>query len=500
MGQNRTNLRLTRRSVLQSGAALGGLIATAIPLHRAFAAAPIIKVDTRTIEVNKKAAKVFRVLGADGKSGIFAKEGDRFAGSVLNASGEPLQMHWHGQVKAPFEQDRARPDGGACAADQLDIYDFELTPGTHWMHAHTLSEQQMLAAPMITREKDAGDVQDVVVMLHDFAFRSPQEILAELGGTNAHAGHGAVQSPAPMSGGAAPMQHGAGMHMMPGQGGSGHMMGGSGMGMGMIHANDVRYDAYLANDRTFDDPDTVNVEKGGRVRLRIINGGTATAFFISTPGLVSRAVAVDGMPCQPAQAAAYPIAQGQRIDLLVEIPKEGGAFPILVQVEDSQQVTGIVLATSGAAIAKLSAFGGKKQGMLDLSFETALKAANPLVEKRPDKSFVVLLGEEPGYRWTINGRVHGEHQPFEVKQGERVEMTFMNPTMMMHPMHLHGHHFQVVAIGGRRMSGAVRDTLIVPAHAPITIAFDANLKGSWFLHCHHLYHMATGMMTELRVV
>ena len=210
--------RLTRRSLLQSGAAFGGIIATGMPLHRAFAAAPIIKVDTHTIEVNKKAAKVFRVLGADGKSGIFAKEGDRFAGSVLNASGEPLQMHWHGQVKAPFDQDRARPGGGACAADQSDTYDFELTPGTHWMHSHTLSEQQMLAAPMITREKDAGDVQDVVVMLHDFAFRSPQEILAELGGTNAHAGHGAAQSSAPMSGGAAPMQHGAGMHMMPGQG------------------------------------------------------------------------------------------------------------------------------------------------------------------------------------------------------------------------------------------------------------------------------------------
>ena len=75
----------------------------------------------------------------------------------------------------------------------------------------------------------------------------------------------------------------------------------------------------------------------------------------------------------------------------------------------------------------------------------------------------------------------------------------MNPTSMMHPMHLHGHHFQVVAIGARRFAGAVRDTIVVPAHTPVTIAFDANHKGSWFLHCHHLYHMATGMMTEVRI-
>ena len=262
----------------------------------------------------------------------------------------------------------------------------------------------------------------------------------------------------------------------------------------------MRYDAYLANDRTLDDPETVKVEKGGRVRLRIINGGTATAFFISTPGLTSTAIAVDGTPCLPAQASSYPLAQGQRVDLLVDIPKDGGAFPVLAQVEDAQFQTGIVLATPGAAIIKRSAAADKKQGMLDLGFETSLRAAKALPDKRPDKSFAVMLGEEPGYRWTINGRIHGEHQPFEVKQGERVEMTFMNPTMMMHPMHLHGHHFQVVAVGGRRFSGAVRDTLIVPAHAPITVAFDANMKGSWFLHCHHLYHMATGMMTEVKVV
>ena len=86
-----------------------------------------------------------------------------------------------------------------------------------------------------------------------------------------------------------------------------------------------------------------------------------------------------------------------------------------------------------------------------------------------------------------------------LKQGERIEMTFMNPTSMMHPMHIHGHHFQVVGIGGRRYDGPMRDTVIVPPHNPIAIAFDANLKGSWFLHCHHLYHMATGMMTEVKV-
>jgi len=344
---------------------------------------------------------------------------------------------------------------------------------------------------MVTREKDAGDVQDVVIMLHDFAFRSPQEILAELGGTDVHAG------PAARRGSAEPGQarQGQGMHGMPGMGHGGHMMG----MMGMRHANDVRYDAYLANDRTLDDPEVVRVDKGARVRLRIINGGTATAFFLSTPGLTSTCIAVDGSPCQPVTGQSYPLAQGQRIDLVVEIPQSGGAFPVLAQVEAAQFLTGIVLATPGAAVRKLTTSADQAQGMLDLAFETRLRASTPLASRRPDQAFMVMLGEEPGYRWTINGSVHGEHRPFAVTQGQRIEMTFMNPTAMMHPMHLHGHHFQVVGIGGQRWSGPVRDTVIVPGHTPVTIAFDANQEGSWFLHCHHLYHMATGMMTEVRV-
>ncbi len=471
MNNNQTPVVLNRRSLLTAAAGMGGALVTGASWSPAFAATPILTIASRTLEVNKKAATVFSALGVGGKPGILAKAGDRFSGDILNSASEPLQMHWHGQIKAPANQDRARPDGGTLGIGQTDAHDFELTSGTHWLHSHSLSEQQLLAAPMVAIEKDAGDVQDVVIMLHDFAFRPPQEILAELSGGGAHTSSGGGMMGKMMSGGM----------------------------MGKTHANDVKYDAYLANDRTLDDPDVVNVEKGGLVRLRIINGGTATAFFISTPGLKSRCIAVDGSSCLPNEQAAYPLAQGQRVDLLVDIPPQGGAFPVLAQVEADQFVTGIILATAGASIAKLSGTADKPQAATDLAFETQLQAANPLADKQADKAFTIMLGEEPGYRWTINGRVHGEHQPFDVRQDERVEMTFMNPTSMMHPMHLHGHHFQVVAVGGRRFSGALRDTIIVPAHNPVTIAFDANSKGSWFLHCHHLYHMASGMMTEVRI-
>lgn len=480
-----------RRSFLQSAAATAGAAVLSPGLTFGQVSAPFLRVETRTLEVNRKPAKVFHVAGPGGRSGILAREGDRFTGALLNETPDPLQMHWHGQVRAPSDQDRSRPGGGAIASGQSDLHDFELTPGTHWMHSHTLTEQQLLAAPMVTLEKDGGDVQNVIIMLHDFAFRSPQEILAELGGTNAHTSHGGMSRSMAGHGSA----HG------PGRGSNHGSSDGAGHGHmpGMVHANDVRYDAYLANDRTLDDPEVVTVEKGGRVRLRIINGGTGTAFFISTPGLTTRAVAVDGVGCKAFSAASYPLAQGQRIDLVVDIPKSGGAFPVLAQVEDAQFLTGIMLATQGATIAKRLSTAATKAPMLDLSLDSQLAALQPLAAKQPDQAFMVMLGEDAGYRWTINGRIHGEHETFRVVRSQRVEMTFMNPTSMMHPLHLHGHHFQVVGIGRRRFSGPVRDTVIVPAHLPVTVAFDAAHNGAWFLHCHHLYHMATGMMTEVVV-
>ena len=101
------------------------------------------------------------------------------------------------------------------------------------------------------------------------------------------------------------------------------------------------------------------------------------------------------------------------------------------------------------------------------------------------------------YSWTIDGRAWPDRQPLIVSKGQRVVVEMVNRSMMAHPMHLHGHHFQVVAINGAPLVGAVRDTVLVPAMGMVAVAFDADNPGRWLLHCHNLLHMATGMMTEV---
>ena len=465
---------LTRRAFIATSAAL------ALPLRPALASTPALTVQSRVIEVKGQAARVYGIMGPQGP-GLFAREGDRFQGEVWNDTDTQLALHWHGQVLAPFDQDRARPEGGTLAPGARDAHDFALTPGTHWMHSHSLTEQQLLAAPMVTREAFAVE-PEATVMLHDFTFKTPEEVLASLGASGMH-------DMGAMAGG----DHaGHDMGAMAGGEHAGHDMGGMGAMGGMIHANDVAYDAFLANDRTLDDPQVIEVAPGP-FRLRLINGATATAFWIDAGALPAQVVATDGSPCQPLAGSTFPIAQGQRLDLMLQIPPEGGAFPILAQVEGLTARTGVILASKGATITKLADQAQAAAPLVDTSLDAALTARAPLAEK-PGRMLHVTLGMGPNYAWSL-----GSHGPMSASLGERIEIMFMNPTPMMHPMHLHGHHFQVVDLGQGRFAGPMRDTVIVPPMGMVTVAVDLDKEGGWFLHCHHLYHMAGGMMGVLTV-
>jgi FtsP/CotA-like multicopper oxidase with cupredoxin domain len=470
---------LSRRRFLAATAATAatGIVTTLHPLLRPSPAlatgATTIRVDTRTIDVNGRAATVFGLTQADGSPGLVTTAGERFRVRLENGLDEETLIHWHG-LTPPWQQDGV-PDLSQppLAVGEAYDYDFRLTkPGTNWMHSHHgLQEQQLMAAPLIVRDPtEAGeDIQEVVVLFHDFTFRDPNEILAGLQG-----------AAMPMDGmDHAAMGHGA----MPMDAGP--------------HLHDVDYDAFLANDRTLADPEVVRVERGGRVRLRLINGATATHFWLDLGALEGRLVAVDGNAIVPVVGKRFEFAIAQRLDILLDLPAADGAWPVLAMREGDTKRTGIVLATSGGSVAKVGPEADSATPAVGLGLERRLRAATPLAPRAPDRQLTLTITEAPGYVWMLNGAVHGEHRPLEVAAGERVEVTMIDQTTMSHPMHLHGHHFQVVAIDGERFDGAMRDTVLVPSGGRVTIAFDADNPGHWAFHCHHLYHMAGGMMTTV---
>ncbi|WP_269931259.1 multicopper oxidase family protein [Aminobacter sp. HY435] len=487
---------LSRRGFLAASAAtLSAAIVPSLLLPARPARAEGHKVITagkRVIEVKGKAANVFGLHQADGSSGLVMNAGENFRVRLKNLIGEPTAIHWHG-LTPPWQQDGVAgisqdpiPDGGS------HDYDFPVArPGTFWMHSHFgLQEQLLLAAPLIVRDPaEAGqDVQEVVVLFHDFTFRDPQEILAELkaGGHDMSA-----MAPAPAASG------GHEGHNMPGMAMGGGQMGGMQMG-GMSHLQDVQYDALLANDRTLDDPEVFAVEPGARVRLRLINGAASTNMWLDLGKLHGKLIAVDGMPVEPVQGTRFEFAVAQRLDILLELPKEASAWPVFAVQEGGRRRTGIVLAAKGASVGKLAGMADEDFAAVGVELEQKLRAASPLVDKAVTRQHTMMLGEGPNYAWTLDGAMHGQDKPLAVTGGDRFELTFMNHTTMSHPMHLHGHSFQVVAVNGKRFAGAMRDTVLVPAEmGMVTIAFDADNAGKWALHCHHLYHMAGGMMTSM---
>jgi FtsP/CotA-like multicopper oxidase with cupredoxin domain len=469
----------SRRALLSAGAALGA-VSLAAPLARAAShAAPTrIAISTRTIDVKGKAAKVFGLLQPDGAHGLVMNAGDRFRVDLRNETAESALIHWHGLTPPNAQDGVPGVTQPPLAPGESYSYDFAVAlPGTNWMHSHhALQEQSLMAAPLIVRDPaDAAlDEQEVVILLHDFTFRDPEEILGGLAKGMSH-DHGQMSDDM------------SNMDM-------------SQPGMGGMDMNDVSYDAFLANDRTLEDPEIARVEKGQRVRLRIINAASASNFMLDLGPLSGSLTDVDGRPIVPVVGSRFPLAMAQRADVRLTLPAEQGAWPVLFQREGDTALTGLILATRSGAVAKHADQARQAIGAIDRELPMDYRSAEPLAERPADRALNIdLTGSMMTYRWGIEeAAAMAHHAHLAVQEGERVEMTLTNRTEMSHPMHLHGHHFQIVAVNGVRVRGAVRDTELVPVGGAVTLAFDAGNPGRWMFHCHNLYHMLSGMMTQVR--
>lgn len=268
----------------------------------------------------------------------------------------------------------------------------------------------------------------------------------------------------------------------------------------MADLNDVAYDAYLANERTLADPEIFYVEKDARILLRIINSAAMSAFHVDMGDIDATLVAVDGQDVEPIISRRFPIVVGQRLDLIIDLPGSGKAFPVLFILEGERKRTGVIFAQPNAPIGRLEDKAKENTPALDLDLEMRLKAASPLSRRKADRSYALdLTGDMARYVWSINNSVwNKDTPPLPIAKNERVELTLTNRTMMPHPMHLHGHRFQVVEIDNMRISGAVRDTILVPPNKRVVLAFDADNPGTWAFHCHLAYHMHAGMFTTFK--
>lgn len=131
---------------------------------------------------------------------------------------------------------------------------------------------------------------------------------------------------------------------------------------------------------------------------------------------------------------------------------------------------------------------------------TDLVALDPNPDSRPpSRSLEIhLTGNMERFMWSFDGRKFSEVvEPIRFASGERVRVTLVNDTTMQHPIHLHGHFFEVV--NGHSGHHPRKHTVNVLPGSKITFDLTADNPGDWAFHCHLLYHMHAGMFNVVTV-
>ena len=129
-----------------------------------------------------------------------------------------------------------------------------------------------------------------------------------------------------------------------------------------------------------------------------------------------------------------------------------------------------------------------------------LVALKPYHDQRPPtrRIDIHLTGNMERFMWSMDGKKLSEApEPYRLARNERVRMRLINDTMMTHPMHIHGHFWQVV--NGQGANQPLKHTIRVLPGSYVDLDMTADAPGDWAFHCHLLYHMHAGMMRVVKI-
>jgi FtsP/CotA-like multicopper oxidase with cupredoxin domain len=406
-----------------------------------------------------------------------ATAGDLLRVTVDNRLPADTSVHWHGVALRNDMDGVPGMTQEPIAGGTSFLYEFTAPdPGTYFYHPHSgvQLDRGLYGVLVVDDPEDPGDRDDEwVVTLDDWidgTGRTPDEALAALVEAG-EGGSGAGGGPMGMGGG--PM----------GMGGMGH--GSMGMGGG-----DVDHPYHLLEGRVPEAPRTFAGSPGQRVRVRLVNAGSDTAYRVALGGHRLTVTHSDGFPVRPVTGDALLVGMGERYDVTVTLGD--GVFPLVASPE-GKTGQGLALVRTGAgAVPPATVRPAELDGRV-LTLSDLVPAAGVALPGRPvERSHDLLLsGTMAPYRWTINGETFEDAEPLGVREGERVRLRFHNMSMMVHPMHVHGHTFGIAGGGVRK------DTVIVRPMQSVTVDLDADNPGQWAAHCHNLYHAEAGMMTTL---
>ncbi|MEL7707439.1 copper resistance system multicopper oxidase [Citromicrobium bathyomarinum] len=477
---------------------------------------------------------------------IRLREGQNVRLHVTNNLAEDSSIHWHGLL-VPFQFDGVPGVSfpGIRPGERF-TYEFPIRQsGTYWWHSHSgLQEQAGHYGPLVIESADPDPRydRDYVVLLSEFTPIHPHEIMRKLK-VGEHYFNYQMQT-------ATEGEMSGEMRRMWGQ-----------MRMNPRDISDVTGSTYtfLINGHGPADDLQFAFRAGERVRLRIINGSAMTFFNVRIPGVPMTVIAADGQDVAEVEVDEFQIGVAETYDVIVSPPD--GSHAIVAEAMDRSGM-GVASLTSHAghratppALREPVTLTMADMGMMDhggmagmegmdhsmrdtstlpddvevgpgvdmiapmpmdrmdfpgLGLDTVkhrvlrytdLKAKRMNPHREVDREMRIhLTGNMERYMWSFDGKKFTAVTDDPIRFGfdESVRVTLVNDTMMAHPIHLHGHFFELVN-GADHMHQPLKHTVIVQPGGTATFDLTANEPGDWAFHCHLLYHMHAGMMQVVTV-
>ncbi|WP_091740849.1 copper resistance system multicopper oxidase [Phenylobacterium immobile] len=500
------------------------------------------------IHIDGKARHAVSVNGAVPGPLLRLTQGQRARISVTNTLEEASSIHWHGLLVPSAMDGVPGLSFPGIPPGETFVYDFPvIQSGTYWYHSHSgLQEAEGLYAPIVIAPMAADPVafdREHVVVLSDHSAMHPHLIFKRL-----------KQQP-----GAFNYQRQTIGGLLAGKDQTlAERLEWAQMMMDATDISDVTgaVQTFLVNGHGPQDNWTALFTPGERVRLRFINAAAQMIFNVRIPGLTLTVVAADGQNVRPVTVDEFQIGNAETYDVIVQ-PTEDKAYTLVAEAIDRSGMGRATLAPRAGMSAAVperrprpvltmrdmgmdmsghADMGAMSMDMLDWSRAPQIKRgpgvqmiapmpmdrtgepglgladaghrvlvyqdlialeANPDV-RPPDRAMEIhLTGNMERFWWGFDGWKFSENPPpYSFRAGERVRVTLINDSMMTHPIHLHGHFFELVHGPVGHMPR--KHTVNVAPGGKVAFDFTAE-TGDWAFHCHMLYHMHAGMFQVVKV-
>jgi len=416
---------------------------------------------------------------------------------------EQTSLHWHGLL-LPNAMDGV-PYLTTPPIEPGQSYTFEFPlrhSGTYWYHSHTgLQEQRGVYGAIVVEPRvpvgPAVDY-DFVTVLSDWTNERPTEVMRTL--MRGSEWYGIKKGNAQSIAGAAKA------------GALDEYIAREKSRMPPMDVSDVAYDALLINGSQRSELDA---KPGDRIRLRLINAGASTYFYITSATGPLTILAADGPEVEPVEIDRLLMGMAETYDLLFTVPPDGkwelratsqdnsGHASLFIGDPSSDEIHHAPSLPSpdlyhmdemvmGALTNEKTPLEKLRNAPRPIAPYEFLQARQPTTLSGPRREITLrLTGDMQRYIWSFNDKTLAQESTIPVTKGEVLRIELINDTMMHHPLHLHGHFFRVINRHGSR--SPLKHTIDVPPMGSRTIEFLADEEGDWFFHCHLLYHMDAGM-------